>query len=83
MALALTGSELLTSGGIVGLGFFPDPAFADELPYAVVVVELDEGPRIVGNLVGIAPDELRIDQPVRVVLDRRSDVVALVDFGPR
>ena len=57
-----------------------DPAFADELPYAIVVVELDEGPRVVGNVVGIAPDELRIDLPVRVRLDRRSDTVALVDF---
>ena len=43
-----------------------DPAFADELPYAIVVVELDEGPRVVGNVVGIAPDELRLDLPVRV-----------------
>ena len=59
-----------------------DPAFAGHLPYAVVVVTLDEGPRVVGNLVGIEPGELRLDLPVRVVLDRRSDAVALVDFGP-
>ena len=59
-----------------------DPAFADELPYAIVVVELDEGPRIVGNVVGIAPAELRLDLPVRVVLDHRSDTIALVDFSP-
>ena len=59
-----------------------DPAFAGHLPYAVVVVALDEGPRVVGNLVDIEPDELRLDLPVRVVLDHRSDAVALVDFGP-
>jgi serralysin len=29
MAFALTGNELLASGGVVGLGFFPDPAFAN------------------------------------------------------
>jgi uncharacterized OB-fold protein len=57
-----------------------DPAFAEELPYVIVVVALDEGPRVVGNVVGIAPDELRLDLPVRVSLDRRSDTVALVDF---
>jgi uncharacterized OB-fold protein len=57
-----------------------DPAFAEELPYAVVVVELDEGPRVVGNVVGIAVDDLRLDLPVKVRLDRRSDTVALVDF---
>ncbi|MGZ4794773.1 MAG: Zn-ribbon domain-containing OB-fold protein [Acidimicrobiia bacterium] len=60
-----------------------DPAFAEELPYVIAVVELDEGPRVVGNVVGIVPDALRLDLPVRVVLDRRSDTVALVDFALR
>jgi uncharacterized protein len=60
-----------------------DPAFADELPYAVVVVEMAEGPRLIGNLVGLAPHDLRLDLPVRVVLDRRSGTVALVDFTTR
>ena len=59
-----------------------DPAFTEHLPYAVLVVELDEGPRVVGNLVKLAARELRLDLPVRVVLDRRSDTVALVDFTP-
>ena len=60
-----------------------DPAFAEHLPYVVLVVELDEGPRLVGNLVGIAPSDLTLDLPVRVVLDHRSASVALVDFAPR
>jgi uncharacterized OB-fold protein len=59
-----------------------DPAFADELPYAVVVVETDEGPRVVGNLRGIRAEDLRLDLPVRIVLDRVSDAVALVAFEP-
>jgi Predicted nucleic-acid-binding protein containing a Zn-ribbon len=59
-----------------------DPAFAEHLPYAVLVVELEEGPRVVGNLRNLAPSELRLDLPVQVVLDRRSDTVALVDFAP-
>jgi uncharacterized OB-fold protein len=59
-----------------------DPAFADQTPYAIVVVELDEGPRVVGNLLELAPGDLRLDLPVRVVLDHRSDTVALVDFAP-
>jgi uncharacterized OB-fold protein len=60
-----------------------DPAFADHLPYVVAVVALDEGPRVVGNLFGIDPADLVLDLPVEVVLDRRSDTVALVDFRPR
>jgi uncharacterized OB-fold protein len=57
-----------------------DPAF--EPPYAVVVAELDEGPRLVGMLGGIANDELRLDLPVVVVLEPVNDTVALVTFRP-
>jgi uncharacterized OB-fold protein len=59
-----------------------DPAFLDEGSFAIVVVELDEGVRVVGNTIGIAHEELRIGLPVRIVLDRRSDAVALIDVVP-
>ena len=59
-----------------------DAAFADEMPYAILVVELEEGPRVVGNLLDLAPEELRLDLAVHVVLDKRSETVALVDFAP-
>jgi len=55
-----------------------DPAF--DPPYAVVVVELDEGPRLVGNVRGVDPRELRLDLPVRVELEPVSDTVALLGF---
>jgi uncharacterized OB-fold protein len=57
-----------------------DPAF--EAPYAIVVAELAEGPRLVGNLSGIANHELRLDLPVVVELEPVSDTVALVTFRP-
>ena len=57
-----------------------DPAF--EPPYAIVVAELEEGPRLVGNLAGIANDELRLDLPVVVALEPANDAVALVTFRP-
>jgi uncharacterized OB-fold protein len=57
-----------------------DPAF--EPPYAVVVVELEEGPRLVGNLRGIEPGELALDLAVEVELERVSDTIALVHFRP-
>jgi uncharacterized OB-fold protein len=57
-----------------------DPAF--EPPYAVVVAELEEGPRLVGMLAGIANDELRLDLPVVVELEPANDAVALVTFRP-
>jgi uncharacterized OB-fold protein len=57
-----------------------DPAF--EPPYAIVVAELEEGPRLVGNLAGIANEELRLDLPVVVELEPVNDAVALVTFRP-
>lgn len=57
-----------------------DPAFTP--PYAVVVVELDEGPRLVGNPRGLELGELRLDLPVRVALEPASETVALVVFDP-
>ncbi len=57
-----------------------DPAFT--VPYAVVVVELDEGPRLVGNLRGLEPSDLALDLPVVAELEPVSDTVALVHFRP-
>ena len=37
------------------------PAFAQEVPYAVAVVELDEGPRMFSNVIGIPPDKVACD----------------------
>jgi uncharacterized OB-fold protein len=60
-----------------------DPAYEDELPYAVVVVELDEGPRLVGNLRGgLTPGELRLDLPVEVEFEPVADGIALTHFRP-
>ena len=57
-----------------------DPAF--EPPYAIVVAELGEGPRLVGSLAGLEPAELALDLAVVVELDPVSDAIALVTFRP-
>jgi uncharacterized OB-fold protein len=57
-----------------------DPGFADEVPYAVLVVEMAEGPRVVGNLRDLAPSELKLGLPVEVVFEKVSDTVALTQF---
>jgi len=46
------------------------PAFMDDVPYAVVVVALDEGPRIVSRMVDCPPGELAMEMPVEVVFER-------------
>lgn len=58
------------------------PGFAAEVPYAVVLVKLEEGPKITTNLVGIAPAAIRIGMPVRVVFEKIAEEVTLPKFVP-
>jgi uncharacterized OB-fold protein len=45
------------------------PAFEGEVPYVVAIVELDEGPRLLTNIVGTAPEDVRCDARVRVIFE--------------
>jgi uncharacterized protein len=56
------------------------PAFASEVPYAVVVVKLAEGPKMISNLVDCAVNEIRIGMPVEVVFESVSPEVTLPKF---
>ena len=40
------------------------PPWNSQLPYVLAYVELEEGPRVLTNIVGADPAELRIGQPV-------------------
>ncbi|HWP66137.1 MAG TPA: Zn-ribbon domain-containing OB-fold protein [Candidatus Limnocylindria bacterium] len=53
-------------------------------PYVLAVVELDEGPRLMTNLVGVPADPaaVRIGMPVEVTFVDLSDAVALPHFRP-
>jgi uncharacterized OB-fold protein len=59
------------------------PGFAGEIPYAVVVVRLEEGPHVTSNVIGCSRGELRVGMPVEVVFEDLSDDVALPKFRPR
>ncbi|HYB90670.1 MAG TPA: Zn-ribbon domain-containing OB-fold protein [Candidatus Binataceae bacterium] len=59
------------------------PGFAAEVPYAVVVVKLEEGPKIVSNLAGIKPHDIKCGMPVEVFFEKLSDEVTLPKFRPR
>jgi hypothetical protein len=58
------------------------PGFVAELPYVVGLVELEEGPRLISNIVGIAPDAVRCDMPVAVLFDSVTPDVVLPKFAP-
>jgi uncharacterized OB-fold protein len=61
------------------------PAFADLGPYAVVYVDLDEGFRIMSNIVGVEDPVRDVKCGMRVRLrweDQGTDEVALPMFEP-
>jgi uncharacterized OB-fold protein len=58
------------------------PAFNPDAPYSVVIVELEEGPRLHGNMVDCPHDKIRIGMPVEAVFDKVSDDTALVRWRP-
>lgn len=59
------------------INHMPAPGWAQDVPYIIAVVELEEGPRMMSNLVGVAatPAALSLDMPLEVVFELRGDVV--------
>jgi uncharacterized protein len=56
------------------------PQFADLVPYSPVVIEMDEGVRLVSWLTDVPPEELRLGLPVEVVFDDVTPEVTLPKF---
>ncbi len=57
----------------------PTPELADRTPYSVVLVDLEEGARIMSNVFGAAP---KIGDSVRVVWEPLADGRHLPAFAP-
>jgi uncharacterized protein len=60
----------------------PHPAW-DE-PYSIAIVELDEGPRMLSNIINCpqTPEALQLDMPLEVVFEKQSDEITLPLFQP-
>ena len=60
----------------------PVPGFTP--PYSIAVVELEEGPRLMTNIIGCpqTPEALRLDMPVEVVFTAVSAAITLPQFRP-
>ena len=56
--------------------------FAPAAPYVVAYVELEEGPRILTNVVDVDPEQVRIGMPVEVVWHDTGEGSALYRFRP-
>jgi hypothetical protein len=55
-----------------------------QAPYVTAIVQLDEGPRMMSNLVGVEPDpeQIRCDMPLEVTFEDLSDEISLPLWRP-
>ncbi|WP_447921988.1 Zn-ribbon domain-containing OB-fold protein [Achromobacter aegrifaciens] len=58
----------------------PLPAFAARTPYVTALIELDEGPRMVANIVGPDALSVQIGDKVDVVFEDRGDGALIPQF---
>lgn len=86
------GSDQLTWYAVSGLGKIysytiahrpPHPVFSEQIPLVVAIVELDEGPRMMSNIVDCDTANLAPGMPVRVAFEPIDDSdIVLPVFAP-
>jgi hypothetical protein len=80
--------EWRTASGRARLASFvisarPIPGVREEAPFVIALVELEEGPRLMTDLVDVEPDpeHLALDQPLQVAFEPRGEMTVPV-FRP-
>lgn len=58
------------------------PPFPERVPYVAAIVDLDEGPRVMTNIVGCDVDRLQVAMAVEVTFEPETDDVTLARFRP-
>jgi uncharacterized OB-fold protein len=58
------------------------PSYANDIPYDVAVIQLDEGPRMESNVTGVNMEDIKVDMPVEVYFDDVTEEVSLPKFRP-
>lgn len=59
------------------------PFMADQVPYVVALVMLEEGARILTNIVNCDPSTVKVGMPVQLTWEELSDGRNLAVFEPR
>lgn len=58
------------------------PGFEPDVPYVVALVDLEEGARMMANIVNVEPDAVEIGMAVTVTFERRSADLVVPQFEP-
>jgi uncharacterized OB-fold protein len=59
------------------------PPFRDELPYVIAMVDLEEGPRVFGNVTDCAAEDVTVGMPVEVWFTKADDDIGIPSWRPR
>ena len=82
--VALTGRGKVYTFSTIAAGSAP-PEFAEQErttgPYPIAIVELEEGPRVTGQLADVDPKDVRIGMPVRAELRRIYEEEGVIRYG--
>jgi len=57
-------------------------AYAEEVPYVVALIELDEGVTMMSNIIGCLPQDVTIGMKVKVIFEEWSDQITIPKFSP-
>ena len=62
----------------------PVPGVEEDVPYAIAVVQLEEGPRMMSNIVGVenTPENLVLDMQLEVVFEDATEEITIPKFKP-
>jgi uncharacterized OB-fold protein len=60
----------------------PRDIYADEVPYVVALVALDEGCRMTGNILDCAPEDVHAGMSVEIVYNQVTPEITLPAFRP-
>ncbi len=60
----------------------PTPAFQNQVPYVLALIDLPEGVRMMSNVVGCDHRDVYIGMPVDVIFDDVSEEITLPKFRP-
>jgi uncharacterized OB-fold protein len=56
------------------------PAFTEEVPYVVALVDLDEGVRLMTNIINTPIENVKCDMSVEVIFDKVTEEITLPKF---
>lgn len=58
-------------------------AYAADVPYVIALIQLDEGPTLMSNVIQSDPERVTMGMPVEVVFEAWSEEITVPKFRPR